>query len=273
MRYRFRVLEYLLLALAVVIALGQVVGRLFRFVGQPPVIGEVVAGILLGPSLLGWLWPKAYAFILPTSVAPLLGAVAQLGVILYMFLVGLELNPARLRRQFGTTVAISNTGIIVPFVLGVALAFYLYPQVSSNAVPFLNFTLFVGVAMSITAFPVLARILANLRLTHTRAALGPPQSPPPEEHQGRRATRPPNGPRPRRRARAARPAPIGPVGPSAPARPAAGPGRSTRPAGASVGHRAVPRAGRGGRAIGSSRSARSRARPSEGTSPCSAGLW
>ena len=160
-------LSQLLLALALVIALGQLIGHLFRRVGQPPVIGEVVAGILLGPSFLGWLWPAAYQFVLPPSVAPLLGAVAQLGVILYMFLVGLELNPARLRRQLGATVAISNTGIIIPFALGTALAFYLYPRVSSSDVPFLNFTLFVGVAMAITAFPVLARILSDLRMTQT----------------------------------------------------------------------------------------------------------
>ena len=160
-------LSKLLFALALVIALGHVVAWLFRRIGQPPVIGEVVAGILLGPSFLGWMWPGAYAFVLPSSVAPLLGAVAQLGVIFYMFLVGVELNPARLKRQFGSTVAISNAGIVVPFALGVALAFVLYPRVSSADVPFLNFTLFVGVAMSITAFPVLARILSDLRMTHT----------------------------------------------------------------------------------------------------------
>ncbi len=156
-------LSQLLLALALVIALGQILGRLFRKIGQPPVIGEVIAGIVLGPSLLGWIWPRAYAFVLPASVAPLLGAVAQLGVILYMFLVGLELNPARLRQRLGAIVAISNAGIIVPFALGVALAFSLYPRLSTSDVPFMNFTLFIGVAMSITAFPVLARILSDLR--------------------------------------------------------------------------------------------------------------
>ena len=153
--------------MALVIALGQILGRIFRRIGQPPVIGEVIAGIVLGPSLLGWVWPPAYAFVLPASVAPLLGAVAQLGVILYMFLVGLELNPARLQRRIGATVAISNAGIIVPFTLGVVLAFWLYPRLSTSDVPFMNFTLFIGVAMSITAFPVLARILSDLRMTHT----------------------------------------------------------------------------------------------------------
>jgi Kef-type K+ transport system membrane component KefB len=160
-------LSQLLLALALVIALGHLVAGLFRRVGQPPVVGEVVAGILLGPSFLGWLWPDAYAFILPPAVAPLLGAVAQLGIVLYMFLVGLELNPTRLRRQLGTTVAISTAGMIAPFALGVAFASYLYPRVSSADVTGLNFALFIGVAMAITAFPVLARILSDLRMTHT----------------------------------------------------------------------------------------------------------
>jgi Kef-type K+ transport system membrane component KefB len=160
-------LSQLLLALALVIALGQIIGRLFRRIGQPPVIGEVIAGIVLGPSFLGSIWPHAYAFVLPASVAPLLGAVAQLGVILYMFLVGVELNPARLRQRLGATVAISTAGMIVPFALGVMLAFSLYPRLSTSDVPFLNFALFIGVAMSITAFPVLARILSDLRMTHT----------------------------------------------------------------------------------------------------------
>jgi Kef-type K+ transport system membrane component KefB len=160
-------LSQLLLALALVIALGHVVAGLFRRVGQPPVIGEVVAGILLGPSFLGWLWPDAYAFILPPAVAPLLGAVAYLGIVLYMFLVGLELNPTRLRRQLGATVAISTAGMIAPFALGVAFASYLYPRVASAEVTSLNFALFIGVAMAITAFPVLARILSDLKMAQT----------------------------------------------------------------------------------------------------------
>jgi Kef-type K+ transport system membrane component KefB len=161
------VLPQLLVALACVIALGQLLGRLFRRIGQPPVIGEVVAGILLGPSLLGWVAPAAHAFVLPPEVAPLLGAVAQLGVILYMFLVGLELNPERLRGHVGTTVAISHVGILLPFVLGAALAFHLAPRFSTGGVPFTSFALFVGIAMSITAFPVLARILSDRGLTQT----------------------------------------------------------------------------------------------------------
>jgi Kef-type K+ transport system membrane component KefB len=159
-------LSQLLLALALVIALGQLLGHLFRRVGQPPVIGEVVAGILLGPSFLGWLWPSAYASVLPPSIGPLLNAVAQLGVILYMFLVGLELNPERLRGRLGATVAIAQANILVPFAFGVALAFQL-DAFSPATVPFTSFALFVGVAMAITAFPVLARILSDRGLTRT----------------------------------------------------------------------------------------------------------
>ncbi|HYT92416.1 MAG TPA: cation:proton antiporter [Gemmataceae bacterium] len=161
------ILFHVLLALAAVVVSGQILGALFRYIGQPPVIGEVVAGILLGPSLLGRVAPDAYTYLLPPSVAPFLGVVAQLGVILYMFLVGLELNPALLRDRAQATVATSHASIVVPFVLGSALALGLYPHLSSSDVPFTSFALFLGVAMSITAFPVLARILTDRRMHRT----------------------------------------------------------------------------------------------------------
>jgi len=130
------------------------------------VIGEVIAGILIGPSLLGRVWPEASAFLLPAEVGPSIGVIAQLGVILYMFLVGLELNSAVLRERAGTTVAISHASIAVPFVCGAALALYLYPRLAESGVTFTSFALFSGVALSVTAFPVLARILTDRRL-HT----------------------------------------------------------------------------------------------------------
>jgi Kef-type K+ transport system membrane component KefB len=160
-------LVHVLIALIAVLAAGRFLGLLFRYVGQPPVIGEVVAGIALGPSVLGHLCPAAADFILPLSVAPYLGVIAQLGVILYMFLVGLELNPGVLRERAGDVVVISHAGIAVPFVLGAALALLLYPHFSTRDVPFTSFALFVGVAMSITAFPVLARILSDRRMQKT----------------------------------------------------------------------------------------------------------
>jgi Kef-type K+ transport system membrane component KefB len=157
-----------LVALTAVLATGRLLGVLFRRLGQPPVIGEVVGGILLGPSLLGQVWPEASAFILPASVAPYLGVIAQIGVILYVFLVGLELNLGVLREQARATVAISHASILFPFLSGSALALVLYPRLSSSDVSFTSFALFVGVAMSITAFPVLARILTDRRMHQTR---------------------------------------------------------------------------------------------------------
>jgi Kef-type K+ transport system membrane component KefB len=158
---------HVLLALVVVMAVGQVLARLFVRLGQPPVLGEVVGGILLGPSLLGWAWPAAYAFLLPPAVAPYLGVVAQLGVILYMFLVGLELNAGLLRRQAHAAVTISHAGIVFPFLLGAALALLLYPRLAGPNVPFTSFALFLGVALAITAFPVLARILTDRGMSRT----------------------------------------------------------------------------------------------------------
>jgi Kef-type K+ transport system membrane component KefB len=157
-------LLHILIALVAVITLGRLLAWLFARIGQPPVIGEVVAGILLGPSLIG---ADASAWILPPSVAPHLGVIAQLGVILYMFLVGLELNPGLLRAKAQATLAISHTSIVVPFTLGAALALVLYPILSHEGVPFTSFALFMGVAMAITAFPVLARILQDRGLDKT----------------------------------------------------------------------------------------------------------
>lgn len=150
-----------LVALAAVVATGRLLAWLFRYVGQPPVIGEVVGGIILGPSLLGQVWPQATAFLLPQSVAPYLGVIAQLAVILYMFLVGLDLNPGVLRQRARITLAISHASIVVPFLMGATLALVLYPLLSRSDVSFTSFALFLGVAMSITAFPVLARILTD----------------------------------------------------------------------------------------------------------------
>jgi Kef-type K+ transport system membrane component KefB len=161
------VLFHVLLALAAVIVAGRLLGRLLRLLRQPPVMGEVVAGILLGPSLLGRLAPGVYAYLLPDTVAPFLGVIAQLGIILYMFLVGLELNPAILRAHGRTAVAISHASIVVPFLLGALLALGLYPHLATSDVSFTSFALFTGVALAVTAFPVLARILKDQRMNQT----------------------------------------------------------------------------------------------------------
>src|SRR3989442_1724672 len=154
------ILFHVLLALAAVLVAGRSVGALLGVFGQPAVIGEVVAGILLGPSLLGRIAPSASAYILPADVAPHLGLVAQIGVAFYMFLVGLDLNAGLLRRRASAAMATSHASIVVPFLLGSTLALYLYPRLSTSDVSFTSFALFMGVALSVTAFPVLARILA-----------------------------------------------------------------------------------------------------------------
>jgi Kef-type K+ transport system membrane component KefB len=156
-----------LLALTVITITARVMGWVFARFRQPAVIGEVVGGILLGPSLLGRLAPNAAAFVLPPDAVPILSVIAQLGVILYMFLVGLELDLAVLKTRARATIAIANAGIIVPFALGVALAWVIDEAYAPAGVAFLPFALFMGVSLSITAFPVLARILGDYRLQRT----------------------------------------------------------------------------------------------------------
>jgi Kef-type K+ transport system membrane component KefB len=160
-------LPHLLLALAVVIVTARVMGAAFRAVGQPPVMGEVVGGIMLGPSLLGAVWPQAYALVLPSSTAPFLGVISQLGIMLYMFIVGLHLDLRVVRTTGHATLAISHASIVVPFVLGAALALALYTDLAGERIAFTPFALFVGVSMSVTAFPVLARILSDKNLHRT----------------------------------------------------------------------------------------------------------
>lgn len=161
------VLLHVLLALVIVMIAARLVGLAFRKLKQPAVIGEVVAGILLGPSVLGRLAPEASAYLMPPAVAPYLGIIAQVGVVLFMFLVGLELDTTLLRRRTSASVAVSHASIVAPFVLGGLLALHLYPKLSTSDVPFFVFALFLGVSMSVTAFPVLARILTDRRMQRT----------------------------------------------------------------------------------------------------------
>jgi len=161
---RVDVLPHVLLALVVIIALARFMGWLFRLIHQPAVIGEVVAGIFLGPSLLGQFLPEAAAYLLPKEIAPFLGVLAQVGVILFMFLVGLELDTGLLRNRTHASVAISHASILAPFLLGAAAALWLYQSYAPPGVPFTIFALFLGVSLSVTAFPVLARILTDRKM-------------------------------------------------------------------------------------------------------------
>ncbi len=158
----------LVLQLAVIIGVARVVGGLFRRLGQPTVIGEMFAGIMLGPSLFGWLAPALAASLFPPASLGYLSALSQVGIVIYMFIVGLELDVHAVREQSHAAVVTSTVSIIVPFVLGATLALYLHPRLSNDSVSVTSFALFMGASMSITAFPVLARILSERRMLGTR---------------------------------------------------------------------------------------------------------
>ena len=158
----------LFLQIGLILAVSRAAGLLFRKIGQPQVVGEMAAGILLGPSLLGWVSPQIFATVFPSSSLGTLGALSQIGLVLFMFQVGLELDVKELKSQGHAAILTSHAGIVVPFALGTVLAYFLYPMLSNDAVSFTGFALFMGSAMSMTAFPVLARILSERGLTRTR---------------------------------------------------------------------------------------------------------
>jgi len=158
----------LVLQISVILALCRIVGTIFRKIGQPRVVGEMFAGILLGPSLLGWMAPGISAYLFSASSLGFLNALSQIGVVVFMFLVGLGINPQELKEHGHAAVLTSHVSITAPFVLAAFLALYLYPRLSDDSVAFTSFALFMGAAMSITAFPVLARILAERDLLGSR---------------------------------------------------------------------------------------------------------
>jgi len=156
----------LLVALPVVLAACHLAGMLFRRFGQPAVIGEIVAGVLLGPSLFGLVWPAAARWLFPGNVVASIGTLAQLGLVLFMYLVGAEIDLGAVRRRGLTAAAVTQAGIAVPMLAGFALAAGLYPAFGGG-VRYLGFALFLAVSMSITAFPVLARILVDRGIAGT----------------------------------------------------------------------------------------------------------
>jgi Kef-type K+ transport system membrane component KefB len=157
-----------LVEILIVIVLSRLVGAGFRWIKQPLVIGEIVAGIMLGPSLFGLLAPDLAGALFPTEAIPFLNVLSQVGLIFFMFLIGLELDPKYLSGQLEIAILTSHVSILVPFSLGSLLSLILYPLVSNGSVSFTAFALFLGAAMSITAFPVLARIITENNLQGTR---------------------------------------------------------------------------------------------------------
>ena len=157
----------LLLQLAVIIVAARLFGWLFQRIRQPVVIGEMVAGIVLGPSVLGHLFPAQHAALFPAESRMALTFIAQAGVALFMFVVGTRVELDVFRRHSRAIAAISASGIIVPFVLGGILAIFLFDVFGTAAIPRVPFILFIATAMSVTAFPVLARIIVERRLDGT----------------------------------------------------------------------------------------------------------
>ncbi|MTJ52238.1 sodium:proton antiporter [Anabaena sp. UHCC 0253] len=157
-----------LVEVLIVIGLSRLVGLGFKSIKQPLVIGEIFAGIMLGPSLLGLIAPHLATNLFPPETMPFLNVLSQIGLIFFMFLIGLELNPKYLRNNLKTAIFISNLSIIIPFASAFVLSLLLYPLVAHNNVNFIPFALFFGAAMSITAFPVLARIITENNLQGTR---------------------------------------------------------------------------------------------------------
>jgi Kef-type K+ transport system membrane component KefB len=160
-------MKHLLLQLVVVLLAARSAGFLFARFGQPGVVGGMTAGILLGPSLFGWLAPELFGKVFAPGTSVVLQQLGQIGVILFMFLVGLDVKGEHLRRRVHAAVFVSHTGIVLPGLLGILLAPWLLREYGPEGVSRLSFTLFMAVAMSVTAFPVLARIIEDRGLKNT----------------------------------------------------------------------------------------------------------
>ena len=158
----------LLSQMAGILVAARLVGRVVAVIGQPRVVGEMLAGIMLGPSFLGWVAPDLFQALFPPLSLGFLSALSQIGLVFFMFLIGLELDLKLLRGQGRAAVITSHASIILPFFLAACLALFLYPRLSDDSVSFTGFALFLGAAMSVTAFPVLARMLTEHGMLKTR---------------------------------------------------------------------------------------------------------
>ncbi len=161
-------LAILLAQIITIIFVARFFGWVCRKIGQPSVVGEMIAGILLGPSFVGMHWPEFSALLFPKESLGNLQFLSQIGLILFMFVIGMELDLKALKNKANDAVVISHASIIFPFSLGIALAYFTYRQFAPDGVEFASFGLFMGIAMSITAFPVLARIVQERGIHKTK---------------------------------------------------------------------------------------------------------
>lgn len=155
----------LLLQILAILIVSRIFGYIFVKLGQPTVIGEILAGIVLGPSLLGYFFPQAFNFLFEPDSLGNLYILSQVGLILFMFTIGMELDLSALKNKMGVTFVISHASIIIPYFMGMLLSYFIYEEFAASQTDFLSFALFIGISMSITAFPVLARIVQEKGLT------------------------------------------------------------------------------------------------------------
>ena len=161
-------LAILLAQIVTIIIVARFFGWMFRKIGQPSVIGEIIAGIVLGPSLVGMYFPEFSNALFPVASLGNLQFLSQIGLILFMFVIGMELDLKVLKNKANEALVISHASIIIPFALGIGLSYFIYYRFAPVGVEFLSFSLFMGIAMSITAFPVLARIVQERGIHKTR---------------------------------------------------------------------------------------------------------
>ena len=163
-------LAILLLQIITIIIVARSFGWIFRKIGQPSVIGEIIAGIFLGPSVVGMYFPDYSAMLFPKESLGNLQFLSQIGLMLFMFVIGMELDLKVLKNKANDAVVISHASIVIPFALGMGLSYFIYQNTlfTPKGVDFLSFSLFMGIAMSITAFPVLARIVQERGIHKTK---------------------------------------------------------------------------------------------------------
>lgn len=161
-------LAILLAQIVMIILVARLFGWVFKKIGQPTVIGEIIAGIVLGPSLLGLYFPGFSAALFPVESLGNLKFLSQIGLILFMFVIGMELDIKVLKNKASEAVVISHASIVIPFALGIGLSYFVFNRFAPEGVQFLSFSLFMGIAMSITAFPVLARIVQEREIHKTK---------------------------------------------------------------------------------------------------------
>ena len=161
----------ILLQLIAILLVVQAFGYLCSFIGQPRVIGEILAGLALGPSLLGAFWPGLKIQLFPAAALPTLQTLGDIGLVLYMFSLGARLDTHLMLRQSRTAIVTSISTILLPLLLGALLGFFLFPGLAGQHANLVSFILLVGTAMAVTAFPVLARLLAEKDMLGTRVGM------------------------------------------------------------------------------------------------------